>query len=60
MKRYNVDLEEETEAVVIRYDPKTDRHLLRKGETEETRWLSLSNTNFRVVISRPIARLLEE
>ncbi|EGZ20796.1 hypothetical protein PHYSODRAFT_489798 [Phytophthora sojae] len=60
VKRYNVDLEEETEAVVIRYDPKTDRHLLRKGETEETRWLSLSNTNFRVVISRPIARLLEE
>ncbi|GMF30234.1 unnamed protein product [Phytophthora fragariaefolia] len=60
VKRYNVDLEEETEAVVIRYDPITDRHLLRKGETEETRWLSLSNTNFRVLVSRPIARLLEE
>ncbi|GMF19100.1 unnamed protein product [Phytophthora lilii] len=60
VKRYNVDLEEETEAVVVRYDPLTDRHLLRKGETEETRWLSLSNTNFRVLASRPIARLLEE
>ncbi|KAE8966670.1 hypothetical protein PF010_g28329 [Phytophthora fragariae] len=60
VKRYNVDLGEETEAVVVRYDPKTDRHLLRKGETEETRWLSLSNTNFRVVVSRPIARLLDE
>ncbi|KAL4159584.1 hypothetical protein PRNP1_000161 [Phytophthora ramorum] len=59
-KRYNVALEEETEAVVVGYDPVTDRHLLRKGETEETRWLSLSNTNFRVPVSRPIARLLEE
>jgi hypothetical protein len=60
VKRYNVDLEEETEAVVVRYDPQTDRHLLRKGETEETLWLSLSNTNFRVLACRPIARLLDE
>ncbi|KAG7393407.1 hypothetical protein PHYPSEUDO_009611 [Phytophthora pseudosyringae] len=60
VKRYDVDLEEETEAVVVRYDPKTDRYLLRKGETEETRWLSLSNTNFRVLVSRPTARLIEE
>eukprot|EP00644_Phytophthora_capsici_P007217 jgi/Phyca11/112700/e_gw1.22.307.1 len=60
VKRYNVDLEEETETVVVRYDPKTDRHLLRKGETEETRWMSLSNTNFRVLASHPVARLLEE
>ncbi|KAL3668396.1 hypothetical protein V7S43_006484 [Phytophthora oleae] len=59
VKRYNVDLEEETDAVVVSYDPKTDRHLLRKGETEETRWMSLSNTNFRVLAPRPVARLLE-
>ncbi|RLN86349.1 hypothetical protein BBJ28_00021374 [Nothophytophthora sp. Chile5] len=60
VKRHNVDLEEETEAVVVKYDPQTDRHLLRKGETEDARWLSLSNSNFRMVVSRPIARLLDE
>ncbi|KAG2774517.1 hypothetical protein PC129_g4536 [Phytophthora cactorum] len=60
VKRSNVDLEVETEVVVVRYDPQTDRHLVRKGETEETRWISLSNSNFRVLASRPIARFLEE
>ncbi|KAK1941718.1 hypothetical protein P3T76_006782 [Phytophthora citrophthora] len=59
VKRYNVDLEEETDTVVVSYDSKTDRHLLRKGETEESRWMSLSNSNFRVLASRPVARVLE-
>ncbi|KAF4032235.1 MORN repeat [Phytophthora infestans] len=59
VKRSNVGLEVETEAVVVRYDPQTDRHLLRKGETEETRWISLSNSGFRVLNCRPIARFLE-
>ncbi|POM80378.1 MORN repeat domain containing hypothetical protein [Phytophthora palmivora] len=60
VKRYNVGLEEETEVVIVRYDSTTDRHLVRKGEAEETRWLSLSNTNFRVLVSKPVSRLLEE
>ncbi|ETN24565.1 hypothetical protein PPTG_00823 [Phytophthora nicotianae INRA-310] len=60
VKRSNVGLEVETEAVVVRYDPQTDRHLVRMVETEKTRWISLSNSNFRVLASRPIARFLDE
>ncbi|ETM56031.1 hypothetical protein L914_00901 [Phytophthora nicotianae] len=64
VKRSNVGLEveteAETEAVVVRYDPQTDRHLVRMVETEKTRWISLSNSNFRVLASRPIARFLDE
>ncbi|DBA03883.1 TPA: hypothetical protein N0F65_004573 [Lagenidium giganteum] len=57
IKRYNVDLEEETECVIVAYDASADRFLVRKGETEETKWVSLQNSNFRVVRSQPIARL---
>lgn len=56
VKRCNVDLEVETEYVIVSYDEKADRFLVRKGETEQTRWLSLQNTSFRVARSRPITR----
>lgn len=57
IKRNNVDLEAETEYVVVTYDAHTDKHLVRKCDTEDTTWVSLHNMSFRVVAGRPIARL---
>ena len=55
--RHNVDLEEETECVIVKYDPSSDRYLVRKCESEAAKWVSLHNSNFRVVQSHPMARL---
>lgn len=60
VKRWNVDLEVDTEYVIVSYDDKADHFLVRKGETEETRWLSLQNTSFRIARSRPITRWIPE
>jgi|UniRef100_K3WKV3 hypothetical protein len=57
VKRNNVDLKEETEYVAVNYDAASDKHLVRKCETEDTKWVSLANTTFRVVPGRPITRL---
>lgn len=57
IKRRDVDLEQETEVVLVSYNAVNDTHLVRKCGTEDTRWLSLHNTNFRVLPGKPIARL---
>lgn len=46
-----------TEYVIVAYDASTDRHLLRKDETEDTRWVCLHDKKFQVVCFRPITRL---
>jgi hypothetical protein len=56
VRRHNVHLEQETEYGIVSYDGKRDVYLVRKGESEQTKWISLANTNFRVVASRPVAR----
>lgn len=57
IKRYNVDLEAETEFVLVSYDAVRDAHLVRKCGTEDSKWLSLHNVNFRVVPGKSVARL---
>ncbi|GAB9471694.1 hypothetical protein Gpo141_00008896 [Globisporangium polare] len=57
LKRCDVDLEQETEVVLVTYNETNDTHLVRKCGTEDTRWISLHNTNFRVLAGKPIARL---
>ncbi|KAJ0410677.1 hypothetical protein ATCC90586_003746 [Pythium insidiosum] len=57
VRRQDVALEAETEFVILRHDEKTDRHLLRRSGTEDTRWVSLANVSFRLVPSKPITRL---
>lgn len=46
-----------TDYAIIAYDADTDRHLLRKDESEDSRWVSLHNKSFQVVSFRPITRL---
>ncbi|GLE04193.1 hypothetical protein PINS_up013104 [Pythium insidiosum] len=57
VRRQDVALEAETEFVILGYDEKTDRHLLRRDGCEDTRWVSLENVCFRLLPSRPITRL---
>ncbi|TMW57316.1 hypothetical protein Poli38472_003241 [Pythium oligandrum] len=60
IRRENVQLEYEVEYVIVQYDESKDRHLVRKAETEDTKWISLHNTTFRVVSMRPCTRLEPE
>jgi hypothetical protein len=46
-----------TDYVIVAYDTDTDQHLLRKDESEDSRWVSLHNKSFQVVSFRPITRL---
>lgn len=57
VKRHNVDLEEETECVIIRHDSIFDKYFVRKDGTENTWWISLKNISFQIVQSQPITRL---
>jgi hypothetical protein len=60
IKRYDVDIEEEIECVIIMHDLTADKYLIRIGETENTKWVSLDNCNFRIIKCPPIARLRVE
>lgn len=57
IKRSNVDLEHETEVVIVSHNVINDTHLVRKSETEDATWLSLHNTSFRVLPGKPVTRL---
>lgn len=55
--RRDVALEHETEVVLVSHNAANDTHLVRVCGTEDTKWLSLHNVRFRVVPSKPVARL---